>query len=51
MLGTKTQADASTDLLSVKAELLCELLLELDPYDLRGCDDILLRGQDWIMSL
>lgn len=50
--GTKMQAGANTGLLSVKAESMCELLLELDPYDSMGSDDIAPRGQgSWIMSL
>ncbi|KAK4832290.1 hypothetical protein QYF61_021689 [Mycteria americana] len=39
-LGTKIQVDANTDPLSVKEELVCELLQELDLYKLKGPDNI-----------
>ncbi|GAB0188526.1 mitochondrial enolase superfamily member 1 [Grus japonensis] len=39
-LGTKIQVNANTDPLSVKEELVCELLQELDPYKLIGPDHI-----------
>jgi len=39
-LGTKIQVDANTDPLSVKEELVCELLQELDPYKSMGPDII-----------
>ncbi|GAB0178676.1 mitochondrial enolase superfamily member 1 [Grus japonensis] len=42
-LGTEVQADANTDSPSVKGELLCELLQELDPYKLMDPDNIHLR--------
>ncbi|GAB0179359.1 mitochondrial enolase superfamily member 1 [Grus japonensis] len=38
-LGTKTQVDVNTDLLSVKEKLVCELLQKLDPYKLMGPDN------------
>ncbi|GAB0181361.1 mitochondrial enolase superfamily member 1 [Grus japonensis] len=42
-LGTKIQVDANMDLPSVKEELVCKLLQELDPYKLMGPDNIHLR--------
>ncbi|GAB0206364.1 mitochondrial enolase superfamily member 1 [Grus japonensis] len=39
-LGTKIQVDANMDLPSVKEELVCELLQELDPYKSMGPDNI-----------
>ncbi|GAB0204370.1 hypothetical protein GRJ2_002902600 [Grus japonensis] len=39
-LGTKIQVDANTDPPSVKEELVCELLQELDPYKSMGSDNI-----------
>ncbi|GAB0203450.1 mitochondrial enolase superfamily member 1 [Grus japonensis] len=39
-LGTKIQVDANTDPLSMKEELVCELLQELDPYKSMGPDNI-----------
>ncbi|KAK4826132.1 hypothetical protein QYF61_005284 [Mycteria americana] len=42
-LRTKIQVDANTDPLSVKEELVCELLQELDPYKLMSPDVIHLR--------
>ncbi|PKU40160.1 rna-directed dna polymerase from mobile element jockey- hypothetical protein [Limosa lapponica baueri] len=42
-LGTKIQVDANTGPPSVKEELLCELLQELDPYKSMGPDTIDLR--------
>ncbi|KAK4828820.1 hypothetical protein QYF61_000877 [Mycteria americana] len=41
--GTKIQVDTNTDPLSVKEELICELLQELDPYISIGPDNIHLR--------
>ena len=42
-LRTKIQVDANTDPPSVKEELVCELLQELDPYKLMGPDIIQTR--------
>ncbi|GAB0209556.1 mitochondrial enolase superfamily member 1 [Grus japonensis] len=42
-LGTRIQVDANTDPPSVKEELVCELLQELDPYKSMGPDNIHLR--------
>ncbi|GAB0209387.1 mitochondrial enolase superfamily member 1 [Grus japonensis] len=42
-LGTKIQVDANTDPPSVKEEVLCELLQELNPYKSMGPDNIHLR--------
>ncbi|KAK4827691.1 hypothetical protein QYF61_020825 [Mycteria americana] len=42
-LGTKLQVDANADPPSVKEELVCELLPELDPYKSMGPDNIHLR--------
>ncbi|KAK4815592.1 hypothetical protein QYF61_004807 [Mycteria americana] len=42
-LGIKIQVDVNTDRPSVKEELVCELLQELDPYKLMGPDNIHLR--------
>lgn len=39
-LWTKIQADESTDLPSVKEELVCEQLQDLDPYRFMGPDKI-----------
>ena len=39
-MGTKIQVDANTDPPSVKEELVCELLQELDPYKSMGPDNI-----------
>ena len=39
-LGTKIQLDANTDLSSVKKELVCEQLQDLDPYRSVGPDNI-----------
>ncbi|GAB0181915.1 mitochondrial enolase superfamily member 1 [Grus japonensis] len=39
-LGTKLQVDANTEQPSVKEELVCELLQELDPYKSMGPDSI-----------
>ncbi|GAB0204441.1 phosphatidylinositol 4-phosphate 5-kinase type-1 beta [Grus japonensis] len=43
-LGPKVQVDANTDPPSVKEELVCELLQELDPGRLMGPDDTHLRA-------
>ncbi|GAB0196208.1 mitochondrial enolase superfamily member 1 [Grus japonensis] len=43
-LGTKIQVNANTDPPSVKEELVCELLQELDPYKLMDPDNIHLTG-------
>ena len=37
-LGAKIQVDANTDSPSVKEELVCELLQELEPYKWMGPD-------------
>jgi len=42
-LVTKVQVNENTDLLSVKEELVCELLQDLDPYKLMDPDSIHLR--------
>lgn len=41
--GTKIRVEANVDPLSVKKELVCELLQELNPYKLMGPDIIHLR--------
>jgi len=42
-LGTKIQVDVNTDPTSVKKELVCEGLQELDPCKSMGPDNIHLR--------